>query len=195
MEKNSKNGKRNYPIQRYAYKFCFFTNTFDTYPTFLIHFVRASKCTKAFSHRNITVTTKHTYTIAYKYVWVCEACETEYKRHSKSIDPAKHTCGKCKGKLVQVQPAPRKGQSEGKRSEYQDFVKKEHERVKLENPGKGFGERMAILGREFRESKKAGGVGEGPKEKQLVSEVPKQEVKDDDIDAVVRKLDFVHLTE
>ena len=96
---------------------------------------------------------------------------------------------------MQVQPAPRKGQSDGTRSEYQDFVKREHERVKLENPGKGFGERMAILGREFRESKKASGVDEGAKEKQLVSEVPKQEGEEDDIDAVVRKLDYVHLTE
>ena len=96
---------------------------------------------------------------------------------------------------MQVQPAPRKGQSEGKRSEYQDFVKKEHERVKLENPGKGFGERMAILGREFRESKKIRDSSEGAKEKQLVSEVLRQEKEDDDIDAVVRKLDFVHLAE
>ena len=95
---------------------------------------------------------------------------------------------------MQVQPAPRKGQNEGKRSEYQDFVKREHERVKLENPGKGFGERMAILGREFRESKKAGASGEGAKEKQLASEVLRQQ-EYDDIDAVVRKLDFVHLTE
>lgn len=93
---------------------------------------------------------------------------------------------------MQVQPAPRKGQSEGKRSEYQDFVKREHERVKLENPGKGFGERIAILGREFRESKKAGGSDERLKEEQLASEVLRQE-KEDDIDAVVRKLDFVHL--
>ncbi len=94
---------------------------------------------------------------------------------------------------MQVQPPPRKGQSEGKRSEYQDFVKREHERVKLENPGKGFGERMAILGREFRESKKAGGSVEEAKEEQLVSEVEKQQEEEDDIDAVVRKLDFVHL--
>ena len=95
---------------------------------------------------------------------------------------------------MQVQPAPRKGQSEGKRSEYQDFVKREHERVKLEHPGKGFGERMAILGREFRESKKAKGSSEGAKEEQLVSQVEGQE-EDDDLDAVVRKLDFVHLAE
>lgn len=95
---------------------------------------------------------------------------------------------------MQVQPAPRKGQNEGKRSEYQDFVKREHERIKLENPGKGFGERMAILGREFRESKKAGASGEGAKEKHLASEVLIQQ-EDDDVDAVVRELDFVHLTE
>ena len=96
---------------------------------------------------------------------------------------------------MQVQPAPRKGQSEGKRSEYQDFVKREHERIKLENPGKGFGERMAILGREFRESKKAGDSGKEVKEKQLANELLRPEEEDDDIDAVVRKLDFVHLAE
>ena len=98
---------------------------------------------------------------------------------------------------MQVQPAPRKGQSEKNRSEYQNFVKREHERVKLENPGKDFGERMAILGREFRESKKAGGSDESVKEKQLATEVLRQEEEDDDddIDAVVRKLDFVHLAE
>ena len=78
-------------------------------------------------------------------------CGIEYKRHSKSIDPARHLCGSCKGRLVQVQPAPRK---ECKRSDYRDFVKKEHERVRRENPSAGFGEIMAILGREFRENKR-----------------------------------------
>ena len=141
------------------------------------------------------MTTKHAYTIAYKYIWICSSCETEYKRHSKSIDTAKHTCGRCKSKLVQVQPAPRKGQVEGKRSEYQDFVKREHERVKLENPEKSFGERMAILGREFREIKKAREISERPKDKESSREVENEKNDDDDdsIDAVVRKLDFVHL--
>lgn len=55
---------------------------------------------------------------------------------------------------MQVQPAPRKGAGEGKRSEYQEFVKSENDRVRLENPGAGFGEVMSILGREFRECKK-----------------------------------------
>ena len=116
----------------------------------------AAKCTKAFGDRGVKVTTKHNYEISYKYIWACSnsECGIEYKRHSKSIDPTKHSCGSCKAKLVQIQPAPRKGAEAGKRSEYQDFVKREYERVKSENRGAKFGELMAILGREFRESKK-----------------------------------------
>ena len=119
----------------------------------------ATKCSRAFGDRGIEVTTKHSYAIAYKYIWVCEnaECGIEYKRHSKSIDPAKHTCGKCKGRLLQIQPAPRKGaEAGGKKSEYQEFVKREYERVRMANPGKGFGELMAVLGWEFRETKKVG---------------------------------------
>ena len=70
------------------------------------------------------VTTKHGYKIDWKYLWVCtgrdqtkamemmsieeEGCGTEYGRHSKSIDTDKQRCGRCKGKLVQVRPKPRK---------------------------------------------------------------------------------------
>ena len=117
---------------------------------------RASKCNNAFSDRGISVTTKHTYIIKYKYIWACTSplCGLEYKRHSKSIDPSKHSCGICKGRLIQVQPEPRKGAGEGKRSYYQEFVKQENQRVRLENPGAAFGEIMSILGREFKESKR-----------------------------------------
>ena len=52
---------------------------------------------------------------------------------------------------MQVQPAPRKGVGEGKRSDYQDFVKRENQRVRLENPEAGFGKIMSILGKDFRE--------------------------------------------
>ena len=155
---------------------------------------RARKCTNAFSHRAVNVTTKHTYTIAYKYIWACMSptCEIEYKRHSKSIDPSKHSCGSCKGKLVQIQPTPRKGPGEGKRSEYQDFVKREHERVRLENPGAGFGKIMSILGRDFKERKRneaerASGVEEhGVLEKIGLNDL-------ECLDSVVRKLDFLNL--
>ncbi|EGO55096.1 hypothetical protein NEUTE1DRAFT_130971 [Neurospora tetrasperma FGSC 2508] len=83
----------------------------------------------------VEVTTRHGYEIEFRYVWVCdgvlsessstgqgeekrkgkekgqgegkEGCGTEYKRHSKSIDPKRHRCGLCKGILRQVKPAPR----------------------------------------------------------------------------------------
>lgn len=119
-------------------------------------------------------------------------CGIEYKRHSKSIDPSKHSCGNCKGRLVQVQPAPRKGAGEGKRSDYQDFVKRENERIRFENPGIGFGEIMSILGREFKERKRneAGRVSDvkddGDLEKTGSNELQC-------LDSVVRKLDFLKL--
>ncbi|KAH8435016.1 SprT family zinc-dependent metalloprotease [Aspergillus melleus] len=55
----------------------------------------------------VEVTTKHSYKIDYKYVWCCVDCGQSYGRHSKSIDPAKSTCGKCKGLLQQIKPKPR----------------------------------------------------------------------------------------
>jgi SprT-like family len=76
--------------------------------------------------RRAEVTTKHTYVIDFKYVWVCvgrerskvqeylgiggdEGCGGEYGRHSRSIDVEKQRCGRCKGILVQVKPKPRGG--------------------------------------------------------------------------------------
>ena len=81
-------------------------------------------------YRSVEVTTKHSYTINHKYLWVCAGqsalqgsaqaaaraflaldddpgCGAEYGRHSKSVDPEKHRCGKCKGLLVQVRPMPK----------------------------------------------------------------------------------------
>jgi predicted SprT family Zn-dependent metalloprotease len=75
-------------------------------------------------YRGVEVTTKHSYTIDHKYLWVCagrealnllknvpeaeDGCGAEYGRHSKSIDPEKHRCGRCKGMLLQVRPKPRR---------------------------------------------------------------------------------------
>jgi len=55
----------------------------------------------------IEVTTRHSYKIDYKYVWTCVDCCQNYGRHSKSIDPSRHRCGKCKGLLQQIKPKPR----------------------------------------------------------------------------------------
>ncbi|MCJ1381900.1 hypothetical protein MMC17_005012 [Xylographa soralifera] len=172
----------------------------------------AKKVSHAFAHRHIIVTTKHTFTIAYKYIWTCTVCGVEFKRHSKSIDPARHTCGSCKGKLAQVQPAPRGGNGEGGKkivSEYQAYVKEHYSRVKKENVGMRMGEIMGMLGRGYREEKEKREKEAGGKSAEVVEVI---EVGSDgggdcdgdgegvvestgglDLDAVARKLDFLSL--
>ncbi|CAK7272095.1 hypothetical protein SEPCBS119000_004942 [Sporothrix epigloea] len=107
----------------------------------------AAKCSRQFGNRGIQVTTKHAYEIDFKYVWTCDACATEFKRHSRSIDPARHRCGACKGALKQTKPVPRgggaksasgagvsgSGPSKGP-SEYQKFMKEHMAIVRRENP-------------------------------------------------------------
>lgn len=99
--------------------------------------------------RGIEVTTKHSYDIAFKYVWECTACGTEFKRHSKSIHPDRHRCGLCKSVLRQTKPVPRgggdgkeggseeggSGKKEKKESDYQRFMKEQMKVIREENPG------------------------------------------------------------
>ncbi|KAI0397525.1 hypothetical protein F5Y17DRAFT_454928 [Xylariaceae sp. FL0594] len=59
---------------------------------------------------DIEVTTRHSYEIDFRYVWRCAGCAAEVKRHSRSINPDKQTCGRCRGgRFVQVKPTPRGG--------------------------------------------------------------------------------------
>lgn len=95
------------------------------------------------------VTTKHSYEIDYKYIWQCVECETEYKRHSKSIDITKHRCGRCKAKLLQIKPAPRVS----KTSDYQVFVKEHFQRLRKEHVGESHGFIMKLVGELYRKSK------------------------------------------
>lgn len=111
----------------------------------------ASKCSRHFGHRGIEVTTKHSYAIDYKYVWSCDDCALEYKRHSKSIDPARQRCGKCKGHLVQMKPIRRNG--EVKITGYQLFVKTNMSKVRAENPGSPQKDIMGLLGKRYQESR------------------------------------------
>ncbi|KAF2851258.1 hypothetical protein T440DRAFT_449258 [Plenodomus tracheiphilus IPT5] len=159
-----------------AHEFCHLT-------TFMISEVRNNphgaefktwgrRATSAFAHLGVEVTTKHSYQIEYKYIWECVVCGYEFKRHSKSVDPVRHSCGKCKGRLVQTRPTPRGvgagagvGGKDGKRekSEYQVFVKEHFKRVKagLEGEGKDarMGRVMEVLGREYRDAKARKGEG------------------------------------
>ncbi|KAI1147496.1 hypothetical protein F4825DRAFT_437189 [Nemania diffusa] len=62
----------------------------------------------------INVTTRHSYEIEYRFVWRCADCAAEVCRHSRSVDPARQRCGRCKGGvLVQVKPVPRGAGTKG----------------------------------------------------------------------------------
>jgi predicted SprT family Zn-dependent metalloprotease len=55
---------------------------------------------------DVSVTTRHNYEIDFKYTWVCvnypDTCQTMIQRHSRSVDPERHVCGLCKGRLQEV---------------------------------------------------------------------------------------------
>jgi predicted SprT family Zn-dependent metalloprotease len=141
----------------------------------------AAKASRAFKDRDIEVTTKHNYKIDFKYVWRCngqwsntgvlisEGCGTQFKRHSRSINPERQACGKCKGRLVQIKPAPRGTAAETgsgtssasgpaikepkQMSEYQRFVKENMSRLRQENPGSPQKDIMGLLGKRYQEHK------------------------------------------
>jgi predicted SprT family Zn-dependent metalloprotease len=131
------------------------------------------KISTAFSHKGVEVTTKHSYQIEYKYIWECVVCGYEFKRQSKSVDTQKHSCGKCKGRLVQTKPVPRGVDGVRKEGEYQLFVKETFGRVKREILARGedgsMGKVMEAVAREYREMKarKEGGSGSGGLEEAL----------------------------
>lgn len=114
------------------------------------------KCTAAFGHRGVKVTTKHTFEIEYKYIWQCsnEECGVEFKRHSKSIDLKRHTCGSCRSKLVQIKPVPRKtGESGGSGTGYAAYVKENFASVKQIMPGASQKEVMQAVAVKYRREK------------------------------------------
>ena len=82
---------------------------------------------------------------------------------------------------------------EGKRSVYQQFVKQENQRVRLENPGAAFGEIMSILGRDFKalkrnEAEMVACVEDHSASRRSESSEPEY------LDAVVRKINFLDLS-
>ncbi len=160
----------------------------------------AAKCSRHFGDRGIEVTTKHSYAIDYKYIWECVNCGIEFKRHSKSIDPARHQCGSCKSKLVQTKPVPRGGSGTTKVNEYQLFVKENMKRLREENPGSPQKEIMGLVGKEYQALKALRLADHSKKEKSLesidIKEVigSKEGTPDDDVEDVVRKLDLLDLT-
>ncbi|KAB8664824.1 hypothetical protein FH972_026248 [Carpinus fangiana] len=176
--------------------------------------VWARRVSAAFAGVGVCVTTKHSYEIAYKYAWVCvgragdggEGCGTQYQRHSKSVDTARQGCGKCRGRLMQVRPVPRVGVETGEgrgrgvegvpkaKSAYQAFVSEQYKTVKAElgaqSPMK---EVMGEIGRRYRAQKDA--APKSAKEVEVIHLDDHDDAKrqEDGVEAVARKLDFLHL--
>ena len=147
----------------------------------------AALVTSTFADRCVEVTTKHSYVIDYKYAWSCtdDDCATEYERHSKSIDPAKHTCGKCKGRLEQIRPAPRGGKTAAdgttkKESEYQKFVKDHFSVVRKELDACQDGQKspmkdvMKEIGVRYRTQKASADTAIGKTSKEEIIEISKK---------------------
>lgn len=185
-----------------AHEFChlanFMVSNIKTNPHGKEFKVWAAKCSRHFGDRGIEVTTKHSYTIDYKYIWECTSCGTEFKRHSKSIDPSRHQCGSCKNKLVQVKPVPRANAGTSTVSGYQLFVKENMKRLKAENPGSPQKEIMGLVGKEYQlyKASKLSVEDEKSTESISIDEVvrSKDGTPDDDIETVARKLNFLDLT-
>lgn len=150
------------------------------------------QASRAFAHRGIEVTTKHTYAIDYKYIWQCstEVCESQWKRQSKSIDPKKQKCGSCRGTLVQIKPVPRK-ETTGptKLNGYAAFVKSHYAQVKRGMPKASQKEVMEAVAKKYRAEKTM--IAD---EKQThTGEIGQTQHDEAEIDKVVRVLEFVVL--
>jgi predicted SprT family Zn-dependent metalloprotease len=96
---------------------------------------------------SIEVTTTHDYQIQYKYAWACTSsgCGFLVQRHSRSVDIERHCCGRCRGRLVEVEVPDRsfllpkgsmdlykttKKRDTRAASDYNLFVKEQSKRVR-----------------------------------------------------------------
>ncbi|KAI6908602.1 hypothetical protein KC318_g5061 [Hortaea werneckii] len=159
------------------------------------------KCTAAFAHRGVEVTTKHSYQIEYKYIWQCsnEECGAKFQRHSKSIDPKRHRCGSCRSSLAQIKPVPRQGGAGGGGATgYAAYVKQHFAAVKAGMPGASQKQVMAALGEKYRSEKVAANASTGGGDK-LASEdgggkgESQMAQPEEAVDGIARRLDFVNL--
>ena len=95
----------------------------------------------------------HRYEINTKYNYLCNGCGTKFGRHSKSIDPTKHRCGKCGG-IPELMNEKSVSATPKTPNAYAQFVKENFGTIKKSNPGKPHREIMMIISEQFRESKK-----------------------------------------
>lgn len=116
-------------------------------PVFKAHAARAMQV-----FPELDITTCHSYAIDYKHRWQCQSCRHVFGRHSKSIDPAKHACGRCSGRLTALFQLKADGTPARPRAPnaFATFVKTNYRTVQTTAPGQSHGDIMKLLSQRFK---------------------------------------------
>ncbi|KAG8937263.1 hypothetical protein FRC02_000033 [Tulasnella sp. 418] len=100
--------------------------------------------------REIEISTRHTYEIAYKYSWQCtnSSCGHIYGRFSKSINVETQGCGLCRNPLKALFET-----STLKKSAYNEFVKVQMKIIQADNPGMTGAAAMKLVAERWKKEK------------------------------------------
>ncbi|WIA35546.1 hypothetical protein OEZ86_003971 [Tetradesmus obliquus] len=119
----------------------------------------------------IKVTTCHSYEVHAPFRWQCanNSCGKQYHRHKRSIDPAKHVCSRCSGRLLYLGKFSRDGKLVGSAAAgaatpgatpggnaFSQFVKSHFAQTKRELPaGTPHKELMSRLAADYKQHKES----------------------------------------
>ncbi|XP_028922803.1 acidic repeat-containing protein [Ornithorhynchus anatinus] len=126
--------------------------------TWLVLGVRAAHgpAWKAFARRASAVhpelpkvTRCHSYRINYKFTYECARCGHRIGRHSRSLDPRRHVCGRCRGPLALLPQAGRGDGTPRPLTPFARFVKSHYASARRELAGQSHGQIMRQLGADF----------------------------------------------
>ncbi|GBG30607.1 HMG box-containing protein C19G7.04 [Hondaea fermentalgiana] len=118
----------------------------------------ATRATEAFPQYKVT--TLHSYKVHAPFRYSCSTCQSEWRRHSKSIDVDAQVCGRCSGRLVFLGEFDEDGNKKAarKKTAYQIFVQENYSTVQKELGLTNASSVMKVLAERWRAAK-ADGAG------------------------------------
>ena len=98
------------------------------------------------------ISVRHTYDVAYAFIYRCGQCLHEVYRHSKSLDLEVDYCGKCMGKFDLITNGIKDETQTPKKAanKYTLFVKENFQAVKQANPHLSTPQLMRQLSKEYK---------------------------------------------
>ncbi|CAF0986508.1 unnamed protein product [Adineta ricciae] len=98
------------------------------------------------------ISVRHTYDVAYRFIYRCGQCLHEVYRHSKSLDLEVDYCGKCMGKFDLITNGIKDETQTPKKAanKYNLFVKENFQAVKQANPHLSTPQLMRQLSKEYK---------------------------------------------